>query len=410
MVAFGELSRLHGLKISTTFPNSVEDCGLAVAAVVGHSSVKSAARMNGAVVIFVDSVAKGNHVVESGIVIKDLFVSVSPLTTLATRDTISNIPPFIGDEVLVRELSRYGKIVSAIKKLPSGCKSPLMQHVVSHRRQVQMILNKKDSELSLVFNIRVADFDYAVFVNSGTLKCFACGKEGHLARACPEKVPGKRAEPADVPAGSSKEADTVEQGVAGVEKPTQSATNIESTKENDVTEKKCGENPKTATQSVVENVENVTQVVKHPENTNVGIESVVNEIQGEGVVQEEGNQIIPAPAESVEAGPSSAAELSDSEDGVMEEEECFKAPHLKRKQASEKCGSKAKKTAASEEQEAQSNVEETESSEEEMEGVTDPQPLTDSPLLSVSQLDEIYSVNDLRVFLKKKKIHEKCPV
>ena len=162
---------MHGFKISTTFPCSVEDCSLAVAGVVGHSSIKSAARMNGGVVIFVDSVAKAYQVVESGIVVNDLFVSVSPLTTPAARITISNIPPFIGDEVLVRELSRHGKIMSPIRKLPSGCKSPLLRHVVSHRRQVHMILNKKDSELSLVFQLRVDDFDYAVFVNSGTLKC-----------------------------------------------------------------------------------------------------------------------------------------------------------------------------------------------------------------------------------------------
>ena len=99
----------------------------------------SAARMNGAVVIFVDSVAKENKEVETGIVVKNSFVSVSPLTTPAASVTISNIPPFIGEEVLIRELSRHGKIVSAIRKLPSGFKSPLMIHVVGYRRQVHMI-------------------------------------------------------------------------------------------------------------------------------------------------------------------------------------------------------------------------------------------------------------------------------
>ena len=142
----------------------------------------SAARMNGAVVIFVDSVAKENKEVETGIVVKNSFVSVSPLTTPAASVTISNIPPFIGEEVLIRELSRHGKIVSAIRKLPSGFKSPLMRHVVGYRRHVLMILNKKDAELNLVFSIKVNDFDYAVFVNSGTLKCFGGGREGHLVR------------------------------------------------------------------------------------------------------------------------------------------------------------------------------------------------------------------------------------
>ena len=92
MVAFGDLGRMHSFKISPTFPCSVEDCSLAEVAVV---------------VIFVDSVAKANKVV-----VKDSFVSVSPLTTPAARVTISNNPPFIGDEVLIRDLSRQGKLVS----------------------------------------------------------------------------------------------------------------------------------------------------------------------------------------------------------------------------------------------------------------------------------------------------------
>ena len=125
---------------------------MAVGELIGHSSIKSAARMNGAVVIFVDSVAKANKVVETGIVVNDSFVSVSPLTTPAARVTISNVPPFIGDEPLIRELSKHGKIVSAIRKLPSGFKSPLMRHVVGYRRQVNLILNKKDAKLNLVFS------------------------------------------------------------------------------------------------------------------------------------------------------------------------------------------------------------------------------------------------------------------
>ena len=98
-----------------------------------------------------------------------------------------------------------------------------------------MILHKKDSELSLVFKLRVNDFDYAVFVNSGNLKCFACGKEGHLVRACPDKAPGRRAEPAETSAAqatanSSKDVDTVEQQVASVENNLPNNINIESIK------------------------------------------------------------------------------------------------------------------------------------------------------------------------------------
>uniref|UniRef100_A0A9J8AI51 Uncharacterized protein n=1 Tax=Cyprinus carpio carpio TaxID=630221 RepID=A0A9J8AI51_CYPCA len=46
---------------------------------------------------------------------------------------LSNVPPFISDETLVRIMSRYGKLVSPIKMIPIGCGSPLLKHVVSAR-------------------------------------------------------------------------------------------------------------------------------------------------------------------------------------------------------------------------------------------------------------------------------------
>ena len=419
MVAFGDLSRMHGFKISPTFPCSVEDCGLAVGELIGHSSIKSAARMNGAVVMFVDSVAKANKVVETGIVVNDSFVSVSPLTTPAARVTISNIPPFIGDELLVKELSRHGKVVSAIRKLPSGFKSPLMRHVVGYRRQVHMILNKKDEELNLVFSIKVNDFSYAVFVNSGTLKCFGCGGEGHLARACPEKTPAKRAEPAEATAGTSADVETVKQRVAGVENHIQCVANIEGERLDVEDAKQCGESPMKASKSV----ENDKQCGKNPEDAILGVK---NGRQSECIVQKEGDNAVKEPAETVEAGPIPAAAegCSDSEEGLMEEEDtACKPPLLKRKQGSETCGSKAKKTAASGEQgeqtqsvsseeeqvESESREEEEQaeaesSEEEEMEdGGTGSQPLTDSTLLSASQLEELYTVQSIQMFLQKTK-------
>ena len=110
-------------------------------------------------------------------------------------------------------------------------------------------LNKKDAELNLVFSIKVNDFDYAVFVNSGT-QSFGCGREGHLVRTCPEKTPGKRAEPAEVTAGTSTNVETEKQRVANVENHIQSVTNVEGKKRNVENAKQCGESPKKASQSV----------------------------------------------------------------------------------------------------------------------------------------------------------------
>lgn len=97
--------------------NSLE----AVGEVVGHSSARSAARMNSAVILFLDRVEKVNRAIESGITVNGMFVQVLPLTQPATKVVVSNVPPFITDQFLSRELSRHGKVVSPKKRLLSVC-------------------------------------------------------------------------------------------------------------------------------------------------------------------------------------------------------------------------------------------------------------------------------------------------
>ncbi|KAJ3593499.1 hypothetical protein NHX12_005833 [Muraenolepis orangiensis] len=68
---FAKLTRQHGIKISAGFACTVEEIGLAVGEMVGHGSIKSLARMNSAVVIFLDQVEKVNHVIETGITVSE---------------------------------------------------------------------------------------------------------------------------------------------------------------------------------------------------------------------------------------------------------------------------------------------------------------------------------------------------
>ena len=184
---FKSLTRKHGVKICVSFPCSVESIGLAVGEKVGHSGVVSAARMNSAVVVFLDRVEKVNSVVETGITVNGCYVQVLPLSQPATKVVLSNVPPFITDEFLSRELSRHGKVASPIRKLLSGCKSPLLKHVVSHRRQLYMILNNRNEELNLRFHVKVDDYDYVIFATTSVMKCFGCGEEGHTVRSCPRR-------------------------------------------------------------------------------------------------------------------------------------------------------------------------------------------------------------------------------
>ncbi len=175
----------HGVKVVSTV--NVEECILAVGDVVGHECILVASRMNNAFVLFLNSVEKTNKVVEKGDVIGGLFTLVLLLSTPAKKFTLSNVPPFITDEMLNKELSRFGKIVSPMNKITLGSKSDLIKHVVSFRRFICMILKDNRNELILNLKLRVDDFAYTIFVSTDVMKCFGCGKTGHLVRVCPDK-------------------------------------------------------------------------------------------------------------------------------------------------------------------------------------------------------------------------------
>ncbi len=181
------LTRRHGIRVMPAERCSVEDCVLAVADVIGHDCILSASRMNSAIVMFLSNIDKVNKVVETGITVNDSLTPVMPLVQPAKRIVLSNVPPFIKDEAIERELSRHGKFVSKIRKMSLSCKLPQLKHVVSFRRQVHMILNNQNEELNLSMKFRIEDFDYVIFVTSESMKCFICGQEGHVIRTCPEK-------------------------------------------------------------------------------------------------------------------------------------------------------------------------------------------------------------------------------
>ena len=128
------------------------------------------------------SMDKVNSVVERGLVIRDLFTQVLPLASPARRVMILNVPPYISNEALGRELGGYGHLVSPIKLVGLGRKSPRVKHVFTYRRYVFMVLKNNEADLNIVLKFKVDNFDYTVFATSDNLKCFKCGQEGHFAR------------------------------------------------------------------------------------------------------------------------------------------------------------------------------------------------------------------------------------
>lgn len=70
----------------------------------------------------------------NGIQVKKIFISVTPLS-----------------EVITKELIRFGKTASPMRSIPLGCKNSMLNHVLSFRRQVYMFLTTTEGSLEISF-------------------------------------------------------------------------------------------------------------------------------------------------------------------------------------------------------------------------------------------------------------------
>ena len=114
-------------------------------------------------------------------------MSISPLSTPSTRVVVANLPPFITDDQIRKELSRFGKFASGFRVLSAGFQADAVKHVVSFRRQVFMFLNNNEQQLNVHFKVRHGEGLYAGFASTDSLRCFECGDLGHKSFACPHK-------------------------------------------------------------------------------------------------------------------------------------------------------------------------------------------------------------------------------
>jgi len=117
------LSMRNGCRCVPDIGVSVEDVLVVVGGIIGFENILSASRMNKAVIVFLKTEQLVNQVSENGLWIKETFVPVTPLTAPATKVTVSNVPPFVSNDAIVKELSRYGKVASPVRNIPLGCKN-----------------------------------------------------------------------------------------------------------------------------------------------------------------------------------------------------------------------------------------------------------------------------------------------
>jgi len=184
--AFEHLSRKHGIACSPPEGVTVEAIVMVIGNIIGFEKVRAASRMNKRVIIFVSDEAFVAPIVEQGLALDSgTFVMAYPLDSCAQKVVISNLPPFLKNDLILSALQRYGDCVSPLIMLPVGFKDKRVSHVMSFRRQVFMVLKKEYASLNVTMKFTSNGHNYQVYVSTDTLKCFGCGAIGHMKQFCP---------------------------------------------------------------------------------------------------------------------------------------------------------------------------------------------------------------------------------
>jgi hypothetical protein len=97
-------------------------------------------------------------------------VPILNLSTPLTRVVVENVPPFIMDDQIRKELSHFCKFASGFRVLSAGFQTDTVKHVVSCWRQVFMFLNSNEQQLNVHFKVRHGEALYAGFTSTDSLR------------------------------------------------------------------------------------------------------------------------------------------------------------------------------------------------------------------------------------------------
>ncbi|KAJ8667097.1 hypothetical protein QAD02_008759 [Eretmocerus hayati] len=132
------------------------------------------------------NVSEAEKLVNKVVTVKSFALKVRPYIEEHKRVVISNISPFVPNQVIVSALQNKGIVpVSGIQQIQAGATKPGREHILSFRRQVYI---KEEDEDKLPSNIRIQhdNVNYWIYVSTDSLSCYNCQQKGYAARQCPE--------------------------------------------------------------------------------------------------------------------------------------------------------------------------------------------------------------------------------
>ncbi|KAL1448404.1 hypothetical protein WDU94_005495 [Cyamophila willieti] len=139
---------------------------------------------NDQVKIYLSSEAEVNKLYNNHpqVVIKGVVLTVRKLINTGHKIFLCNTVPGMPDTLLLRELTKYTRVLSDMKFVSLGSRNARFGHLISFRRTV-LVDNVEDLPAS--FNLYYENAVHKIFISIDHAKCFKCQGEGHLIKNCP---------------------------------------------------------------------------------------------------------------------------------------------------------------------------------------------------------------------------------
>ena len=125
--------------------------------------------IDGRIAIYLSSREAVIHAVQQGLEYGDSFLELTPLVRPTTCLTLSNVYPEIPNSVLVSNISSFCKVVSQIRPIPLRFKNKELTHIMSFRRQVQVLFNPNVIPPDHI-NFSYCNVDYRVFLSTESVR------------------------------------------------------------------------------------------------------------------------------------------------------------------------------------------------------------------------------------------------